>query len=194
MILWVLFILLAIVILHLPNPAPASASSVGFFTALHHDAAALAGNRAYRLMLLASFLCMLASCAIDSFHSVLILALGGTERHVGAALFVQAICELPVMIGYTRLRDRLCAGPLFTPACVDFILRTVSPQRLSTAHLVFQALGSGLAAMVGNTLSGAVANAVGIYRMFSLMSLLAFLGSAFAWKAAHIPKERRVSE
>lgn len=184
-------------------------------------------------MLLASFLCMLASCAIDSFHSVLILALGGTERHVGAALFVQAICELPVMIGYTRLRDRLCAGPavlmsaamvfyglraltlgfahslwvplaasslqalsfaLFTPACVDFILRTVSPQRLSTAHLVFQALGSGLAAMVGNTLSGAVANAVGIYRMFSLMSLLAFLGSAFAWKAAHIPKERRVSE
>ena len=110
-ILWVLFILLAIVILHLPNPAPASASSVGFFTALHHDAAALAGNRAYRLMLLASFLCMLASCAIDSFHSVLILALGGTERHVGAALFVQAICELPVMIGYTRLRDRLCAGP-----------------------------------------------------------------------------------
>ena len=168
-ILWVLFILLAIVILHLPNPAPASASSVGFFTALHHDAAALAGNRAYRLMLLASFLCMLASCAIDSFHSVLILALGGTERHVGAALFVQAICELPVMIGYTRLRDRLCANPavlmsaamvfyglraltlgfahslwvplaasslqalsfaLFTPACVDFILRTVSPQRL----------------------------------------------------------------
>ena len=232
-ILWVLFILLAIVILHLPNPAPASASSVGFFTALHHDAAALAGNRAYRLMLLASFLCMLASCAIDSFHSVLILALGGTERHVGAALFVQAICELPVMIGYTRLRDRLCAGPavlmsaamvfyglraltlgfahslwvplaasslqalsfaLFTPACVDFILRTVSPQRLSTAHLVFQALGSGLAAMVGNTLSGAVADAVGIHRMFSLMSLLAFLGSAFAWKAAHIPKERRVSE
>ena len=49
-ILWVLFILLAIVILHLPNPAPASASSVGFFTALHHDAAALAGNRAYRLI------------------------------------------------------------------------------------------------------------------------------------------------
>ena len=232
-ILWVLFILLAIVILHLPNPAPASASSVGFFTALHHDSAALAGNRAYRLMLLAFFLCTLASCAIDSFHSVLILALGGTERHVGAALFVQAICELPVMIGYTRLRDRLCASPavlmsaamvfyglraltlgfahslwvplaasslqalsfaLFTPACVDFILRTVSPQRLSTAHLVFQALGSGLAAMVGNTLSGAVADAVGIHRMFSLMSLLAFLGSAFAWKAAHIPKERRVSE
>ena len=82
---------------------------------------------------------------------------------------------------------------LFTPACVDFILRTVSPQRLSTAHLVFQALGSGLAAMVGNTLSGAVADAVGIHRMFSLMSLLAFLGSAFAWKAAHIPEERRVS-
>ena len=51
-----------------------------------------------------------------------------------------------------------------------------------------------LAAMVGNTLSGAVADAVGIHRMFSLMSLLAFLGSAFAWKAAHIPKERRVSE
>lgn len=47
--------------------------------------------------------------------------------------------------------------------------------------------------MVGNTLSGAVADAVGIHRMFSLMSLLAFLGSAFAWKAAHIPEERRVS-
>ena len=46
---------------------------------------------------------------------------------------------------------------------------------------------------LNNPSFAAVADAVGIHRMFSLMSLLAFLGSAFAWKAAHIPEERRVS-
>lgn len=85
-ILWVLFILLAIVILHLPNPG----ARVSFLRRLFYSTSSrcrrLSRKPAYRLMLLAFFLCTLASCAIDSFHSVLILALGGTERHVGAAL------------------------------------------------------------------------------------------------------------
>lgn len=231
-VLWVLFALLAAVVWHLPNPVPAAASSAGFLPTLRHDAAALAGNRAYRLMLLAFFLCTLTSCSVDSFQSVIILSLGGTEWHVGVALFVQAISELPVMIGYTRLRAKFHADPavlmaaamvfyglralalgfadslwvplaasalqalsfaLFTPACVDFMLGTVPPRCLATAHLGFQALGSGLAAMVGNSLSGAAADAAGIHWMFRLVSLLAFFGSALAWRVSHIPTERRVS-
>lgn len=58
-------------------------------------------------MLAALFLCTLASGSMESFYSVLILSAGGTEQHVGFALFLQATSELPVMFGYSRLRSRL---------------------------------------------------------------------------------------
>ena len=104
-ILWVLWALLWIVVMGLPNPPGASRSDRQI--SLRQGVAALMPNRVYWIMLTAFFLSTLASSSMESFYSVLILSLGGTERHVGLALFLQAISELPMMMGYTRLRRRL---------------------------------------------------------------------------------------
>ena len=225
-ILWVLLVLLCAVIFTLPNPP---AGTPGKEPApLRRGLSALVGNRPYRLMLLALFLTTLTSCPIGSFSPVLILSLGGTEQHVGAALFIQAMSELPVMAGYARLRRRLRLSPaallgvsmfcwglralalscatslwmvlasavfqsltfaLFTTACVDFMLETVPSDYLSTAYLLFLALGEGAAAMVGSTLGGALADHLGIPSMFRLVSLLALTGSVLAWRAARLQKQ-----
>lgn len=220
-ILWGLFLLTCLVAGTLPSPPPAKTERDTPFRL--HGLSALAKNRPYRRMLAALFLCTLASCPIESFSPVLILSLGGTERHVGGALFLQAMSELPVMMGYTRLRERLRLSPaalmgtsmlcwglralalgfapglsavlaaallqsvtfaLFTTACADFMLETVPQDCLSTAYLLFLALGQGTASMIGNSMGGALADLLGIQMMFRLVSLLAFGGSLLAWRAA----------
>lgn len=108
-ILWGLFLLTCLVAGTLPSPPPAETERDTPFRL--RGLSALAKNRLYRRMLAALFLCTLASCPIESFSPVLILSLGGTERHVGGALFLQAMSELPVMMGYTRLRERLRLSP-----------------------------------------------------------------------------------
>lgn len=231
-ILWGLFILLCGVVCTLPNPPPAGQQRARKAPFLYESLAALSKNRVYCVMLAAFFLCTLATCSMESFYSVLILSLGGTERHVGIALFLQAMSELPVMVGYTRLRRRLGLSPaalmgtamffyglkaltlgfsaslgvvlaaalfqsvsfaLFTPACVDFMLKTVSADCLSTAHLVFLAIGQGAAAVVGNTLGGVLAERFGVAWMFRLVSLLALSGSVLACRAAFIQTRRRTT-
>ena len=64
---------------------------------------------------------------------------------------------------------------LLAPACVDFMLETVSPDYLATAHLVFIAAGQGAAAVLGNSLGGVLADLWGVSAMFRVGSLLAFL-------------------
>lgn len=228
-ILWVLWVLLAVVVLSLPNP-PAPKLSPRRIT-LRRGLAALSGNRIYWIMLAAFFLSTLASSSMESFYSVRILSLGGTEQHVGFALFLQAISELPAMIGYTRLRRRIRLSPaalmgvamfcyglkaltlgtvsslalvmaaalfqalsfaLFTPACVDFMLETVPGEYLATAHLLFLAAGQGAGAVVGNSMSGALAQHLGMPAMFQTVSLLAFLASVLAWYCAKNTNRRKV--
>ena len=67
---------------------------------------------------------------------------------------------------------------LITPALVDFVLETVEPAYLSTAHLACGALGQSLGAIAGNALSGVLADAFGVPRMLTLVSLAAFAGAA----------------
>lgn len=222
-ILWVLFALLVLVVCRIPDPEPSPRKAARPMDTLRENGKALAGNRRYRTMLAAYFLCTISACAVDSFNSVLILSLGGTELHVGMSLFLQAVCELPVMIGYTRIRNRLHADParlmacamlfyglralvlgfadglwvplaaamlqtfsfaLFTPACVDFMLRTVPADTLSTAHLGFLALGQGASSMLGNALCGTLSVTLGLHGMFRLISLPAFCGALLARQAA----------
>lgn len=224
------WLLLCAVSFTIPNPPPPVRSAPK--VTLRRGLAALAPNRVYWVMLAALFLCTFATCAMESFYSVLILSLGGTERHVGVAMFLQAMSELPVMIGYTRLRDRLklspavlicasmlcyalkalilgCTGSLpvvlaaallqslsfalFTPACVDFMLETVPGAYLSTAHLLFLAIGQGAASVLGNFLSGLLAEQFGISRMFRLVSLLALAAGVLAWHSAKLLKRRQTA-
>lgn len=147
-ILWVLWALLWAVVLGLPNPpaaAPARHVSLG------RGLAALAPNRLYWIMLAAFFLATLTSSSMESFYSVLILSLGGTERHVGLALFLQAISELPVMLCYTRLRRRLRWTPaaLMGVAMACYGLKALTLGQVSSlgpvmAAALFQALSFAL--------------------------------------------------
>ena len=73
--LWVLWILMCVVALSLPNPPPASHLDQKPVTLLQ-GFRTLRSNRVYWVMLAALFLCTLASGSMESFYSVLILSAG----------------------------------------------------------------------------------------------------------------------
>lgn len=216
-----LFIPLAAVTLSLPDPPPAPR---GPALTLGQGLRNLAGNRVYCLMLAAFFLSTLCTSAMNSFSSVLVLQLGGSEGDVGRMLFVQALCEIPTMVLYARWRRRIplpasallalslffygckslamgsaatcsgviaasalqsCSFALFAPACVDFILETVSGEYLSTAHLLFLGLGQGAASMLGNLVNGALAQNLGVGAMLRAASAPAFAAAGLAAFAAY---------
>ena len=104
-ILVVLFVLLTVTVLSLPNPqrARAAAQPVSF----RHAAQALGRNRVFVIAVAAYFLCSVTSSSFDSFFSVLVTGLGGTEQQVGIGLFCQAVSEVPVMFLYSALRRRV---------------------------------------------------------------------------------------
>lgn len=70
-------------------------------------------NKPYLLLLATYFLSSIAMCATESFFSVLITDLGGTEKEVGYGLFLQAMAEIPIMFFYSRIKKRLNKGPSF---------------------------------------------------------------------------------
>ena len=88
---------------------------------------------------------------MESFYSVLILSSGGTEHHVGIALFLQAISELPVMFGYTRIRSKthLSAAALISVSMLCYALKALVLGGASSLGVVmaaglFQALSFAL--------------------------------------------------
>lgn len=104
-----LALLLPLVLAALSAPNPPSVPAQESVT-LRSGLRCLAGNRVYRMMLLAFFLATLTASASDNFYSALLFSLGGDERQTGLFLFVQAMCEVPVMAGYVQLRRRCAAS------------------------------------------------------------------------------------
>lgn len=105
----VLLVLLALVVRGIPEPAQREREAYS----LRDGAAQLLHNRPYVTLLAVYFLCTLTACAIDSFLSLRILELGGSERHVGYALFITTAFEIPAMVGYSRLRRTTGKSPGF---------------------------------------------------------------------------------
>ena len=148
-VLWVLWGLMCVVALSLPNP-PAPDRPARTVT-LGRGIGTLRHNRVYCVMLAALFLSTLASGSMESFYSVLILSSGGTEQHVGIALFLQAISELPVMFGYTRIRSKthLSAAALISVSMLCYALKALVLGGASSLGVVmaaglFQALSFAL--------------------------------------------------
>ncbi len=177
----------------------------------------LLNNRPYVALVLTYFVGIICICASDGFLSLRIAELGGSDAHIGAGMFVQAMSEIPIMLLYSRIKARLKVAPhvtiaisfvfyfikcvllglapsveaailitllnglsfaLFVMAIVDYILMYVDPSYLSTAYLLFSALGSGLGAALGNYVDGAVAEAIGVGNMMLVMSVTALLAAA----------------
>lgn len=97
--------ILCIAIAGIPNPGRTvqSTRKVSVGQALGY----LLHNRAYLVFAAAYFLNWLSSSPTGTFYSVVIFEMGGNEELVGYGLFIMAMCELPLMIGFNRVRARL---------------------------------------------------------------------------------------
>lgn len=67
---------------------------------------------------------------------------------------------------------------LFVMSIVDYVLVYVDAGYLSTAYLIFSALGSGLGAALGNYVDGMIAEALGVGNMMLVASATALLAAA----------------
>lgn len=148
-VLWVLFVLLVWVAWSIP--APPHTAQAEQQIRLRDGLSALASVGAYRLMLIAFFLCTLSSSAMESFYSVLLLKNGGTEQVVGLALFIQAMSEIPIMVGYTKLRKATGLSPaalmgvsMVCYGCKAFLMGIASTLPLMVAAAALQAFSFAL--------------------------------------------------
>ena len=67
---------------------------------------------------------------------------------------------------------------LFVMSIVDYVLIYVDAGYLSTAYLIFSALGSGLSAALGNYMDGMIAEALGVGNMMLVVSATALMAAA----------------
>lgn len=105
-----LLVLLAFTARGIPLPASRERETYS----LRDGAAQLFHNRPYLILLAVYFLCTLTACAIDSFLSLRILELGGSERHVGYALFITTAFEIPAMVGIAVSAAKRADAPPFS--------------------------------------------------------------------------------
>ncbi len=100
----VMFVFLCAVVLMLPNPPRVEVRRA---VTLREGVLSLAANRVYLIFIGAYFLNTISSCATDSFFSVLVAEMGGSESVVGAGLFIMAITEVPIMAFYNRFKRHM---------------------------------------------------------------------------------------
>lgn len=115
--LFVLLGLIALTVQGIPYPEERQEKKT---CSLRLGAQQLLRSRPYLVLLAVYFLSTLTSCAIDSFLSLRILELGGSERHVGYALFMTTVFEIPAMVCYSRLRRITGKSPAFFIAASVF--------------------------------------------------------------------------
>lgn len=115
-----LFVLLGLIALTVQGiPYPEERQEKKTYS-LRLGAQQLLRSRPYLGLLAVYFLSTLTACAIDSFLSLRILELGGSERHVGYALFMTTVFEIPAMVCYSRLRRITGKSPAFFIAASVF--------------------------------------------------------------------------
>ena len=115
--LFVLLGLIALTVQGIPYPEERQEKKT---CSLRLGAQQLLRSRPYLVLLAVYFLSTLTACAIDSFLSLRILELGGSERHVGYALFMTTVFEIPAMVCYSRLRRITGKSPAFFIAASVF--------------------------------------------------------------------------
>lgn len=115
-----LFVLLGLIALTVQGiPYPEERQEKKTYS-LRLGAQQLLRSRPYLVLLAVYFLSTLTAGAIDSFLSLRILELGGSERHVGYALFMTTVFEIPAMVCYSRLRRITGKSPAFFIAASVF--------------------------------------------------------------------------
>jgi PPP family 3-phenylpropionic acid transporter len=87
----------------------------------------LGRNRAFILYVAAYFLTSFTTIPTNTYYSVVLYSLGGDDRHVGIGLFLSALCEVPVMLSFRRIREktRLTAGTFIVIGTLFYALKTL---------------------------------------------------------------------
>lgn len=113
----------------------------------------------YRLLVVSMMLAGIALVSTYTYQPLLLAEMGGTNRHLGMSLFVMASSEVPIMLGYNKLSERITNDKLLMIAFFFTVLRVVS-------HLFVPNLGWLIGIQVIQSLS---------FGLF-LPSMLAYIG------------------
>lgn len=98
-------------------------------------------NRPYMLFVLAYFLMSMTMTPENTYYPVVIAEMGGDEAWVGVGLFLMAMCEMPSMIFFDRVRMRLKlhSGHLLAVSMFMFFLKGMLMGLAPTGQLVIVA-------------------------------------------------------
>ncbi|MBQ8852523.1 MAG: MFS transporter, partial [Oscillibacter sp.] len=91
-------------------PAPPEGAATEREEASHSVLEILKGNRSFTLMLLAVFFAIAAVMPVVGFLVSIVEERGGSETHLGWALFLMGAAELPAALLFPKLRERLGSG------------------------------------------------------------------------------------
>lgn len=95
---------------------------------------------AFSLMLLATLLMLCAHTFSGTFLLQILQSFGGTSKELGLALAIQALMEVPTMMGITLLLRRFRSSTLMLVAACGFLLRTVCFSLAGSLTAVFLCL------------------------------------------------------
>lgn len=87
---------------------------------------ALLKSPRYFLLVVSMMLAGIALVSTYTYQPLLLAEMGGTNRHLGMSLFVMASSEVPIMLGYNKLSEKIANDRLLMIAFFFTVLRVVS--------------------------------------------------------------------
>ena len=85
----------------------------------------LSRNRGYMVLVLCSFLYTIPNHAFATFFPVYFEEQGGSSSLLGVAMFIMAVSEVPVMLGYGRLEKRFGADRLMVVSLLTYGVKSL---------------------------------------------------------------------
>lgn len=96
----------------------------------------LLSDRLFALFLLGTLLEWTAVEAVNSFLSIRIVELGGSDVAVGGAWALSAVAQVPVMFFYARMASRTGLGPLIVVGAAVFAVRAAASALSGQAEML----------------------------------------------------------
>jgi len=92
---------------------------------------------AFTFMLLACLLMLTAHNILNTFLLQIIQSLGGNSSQLGVALAIQAVVEVPVLFGFSKLLKRFRPSSLMLTAAIGFALKALLYAMSSSVLMVY---------------------------------------------------------
>lgn len=119
-----IYLVMAAFMMGLPDTKPsAKTEKISVKNSLRY----LKGNGAFMVFVAAYFLMSFTTVPSNTYYSVVLYGMGGNEFHVGVAQFLQAMCEIPVMLSFNLMRRKTGWSPrtFLVISMVGYSIKTV---------------------------------------------------------------------